>query len=104
MILDVSSRYKTSTPSNGEDDVVNFANTFQEEDLNVENLTFEEENKNNKIKDEDRIIKDEEQIKLRATIPNNLPFTIIISRRQGNKEADNNARKYNLKRLARKTK
>src|SRR6266511_3871681 len=67
VILDVSSRYKTSTPSNGEDDVVNFANTFQEEDLNVENLTFEEENKNNKIKDEDRIIKDEEQIKLRAT-------------------------------------
>ncbi len=42
------------------DDIVNFVNIFQGEDLDVKNLIFEEEGGNNKIKDEDRVIKDKE--------------------------------------------
>jgi len=67
--------------------------------LSVKNLAFEGEDKNNKIKNKDRVIEDEEQTKLRAIIPNNLPFIIVIPRRQESKEADNNTRKYNLKKL-----
>jgi len=54
----VSNRYETSTPFNsGDSDVVNFANAFQEEDLGVKNLVFKREDKNNKIEDENRAIK-----------------------------------------------
>ncbi len=60
IIFDVFSRYGTSTPFNNENDVVNFADAFQEEDLDVKNLAFEGEDENDKIKNEDRIIKDEE--------------------------------------------
>ena len=97
------SRYGTPASFGGENDIVNFANAFQGEDLNVENLVFEKEDKNNKIKDEDGAIKDEEQAELRAAISNNLPFTIVIPRRQGSKKTNNNTRKYDLKRLARET-
>ena len=59
MIFDVSSRYETPAPfDDGNDSVVNFANVFQREDLGVENLVFEGKNGNNKIEDEDRVIKD----------------------------------------------
>jgi len=86
MILDVSSRHRTPVPSNNRDNIVNFADAFQKQDLDVKNLAFEGENKNNKIKSEDGAIKDEKQTELRAAIPNNLPFTIIIPRRQGSKQ------------------
>ncbi len=66
--------------------------------MGVKNLTFEEEDGNNKIKDENEVIEDKEQVELRAVIFNNLPFTIVIPRRQESKKADNNARKYNLRR------
>ncbi len=59
MILDVSNKYKTPTSSNNRDNIVNFANAFQGEDLDVENLIFEREDGNNKIKGEDGVIKDE---------------------------------------------
>jgi len=72
--------------------------------LGVENLAFEEEDRNDKVKDEDRVIKNEKQAELRVVIFNNLPFTIIISRRQKSKKTNNNTRKYNLKRLVRGTK
>ena len=98
MVLDVFSRYGTSVSSDGGDDVVNFADIFQGEDLSVKNLIFEGEGGNNKVEDEDRVIKNEEQTELRTTIPNNLPFTIVIPRRQRSKKIDNNTRKYNLKR------
>ncbi len=71
--------------------------------MDVENLIFEEEDRNNKVKDKNRIIKDEKQTELRVVISNNLLFTIVISRRQGNKEADNDARRYNLRRSVRGT-
>jgi len=71
--------------------------------LSVENLIFEGEGGNDEVKDENRVIKDEEQTKLRIIISNNLPFTIVIPRRQRNKETDNNAKKYNLRGLARGT-
>ncbi len=103
MVLNVSSRYGTSTSSNDRNNIINFANTFQRKDLNVKNLTFEEEDKNNKIKNENGTIKDEEQTELRTIISNNLPFTIVIPRQQGSKEADNGVRKYNLKRSVRGT-
>ena len=77
---------------------------FKKKDLNVKNLTFEKENKNDKIKDKNGAIKNKKQTKLRATISNNLPFTIAIPRRQGSKRAHNNTRKYNLKKLTKKTK
>jgi len=78
----MSSRYRAPAPSNdGDSDIVNFADAFQEEDLNIKNLIFEREDRNNKIKDEDRVIKNEEQIELQAVISNTLPFTIVISRR-----------------------
>src|SRR6266536_1864329 len=38
MILDVSSRHGTPAPSDSGDDIVNFADAFQGEDLGVENL------------------------------------------------------------------
>ncbi len=61
MILDVSSRHRVPAPFNNKDgDIVNFANAFQEKDLGVENLAFKGENRNNKIKNEDRVIEDEE--------------------------------------------
>ncbi len=61
MILDVSSRYKTPAPSDNKDnEIVNFADAFQREDLSVKNLVFEGEDKNNKVEGEDRIIKNEE--------------------------------------------
>ena len=56
----MSNRYKTPTSSDNENDVVNFADAFQKEDLDIKNLIFKEENRNDKIKNEDRIIKDEE--------------------------------------------
>ncbi len=59
MILDVFNKHKTPASSNNKNNIVNFADAFQEEDLNIKNLIFEEENKNNKIKDENKIIKDE---------------------------------------------
>ena len=101
MILDVSSRYWTPAFSDNGDDIINFADAFQGKDLGVENLAFEEEDRNDKVKDEDRVIKNEKQAELRVVIFNNLPFTIIISRRQRSKEADNSAKKYNLTRLIR---
>jgi len=101
----VSSRYRTLISFSGEDsDVVNFADAFQEKDLDVKNLIFEGEDRNNKIKSENKVIKDKKQTKLRAAIPNNLSFTIAISRRQGSKGAHNNTKKYDLRRLAKKTK
>ncbi len=60
VVLDVSSRYRTSAPSGDGDDIVNFADAFQGEDLSVENLIFEGENGNDKVEDEDKVIKDEE--------------------------------------------
>ncbi len=60
IILDVFSRYRTPASFNNRDNIVNFADAFQEKDLDVKNLIFEGEDKNNKIKDEDRVIKDEE--------------------------------------------
>src|SRR6266536_1169636 len=59
VILDVSNRYKTPTSSDNENDVVNFADAFQKEDLDIKNLVFKKEDRNNKIEDEDRVIKDE---------------------------------------------
>jgi len=56
----VSSRYGTSVFFDGEDNVVNFADVFQEEDLGVKNLVFEGENENNEVKGENEVIKDEE--------------------------------------------
>ncbi len=53
-------RYRTSAPSNGGDDIVNFADAFQREDLGVKNLIFEGEDKNDKVENEDGAIKDEE--------------------------------------------
>ncbi len=82
----MSNRHRTPTPSNDGDDIVNFADAFQEEDLGVKNLTFEKKDENDEIKDEDRAIKDEKQTELRATISNNLSFTIVIPRRQGSKQ------------------
>ena len=69
--------------------------------MGVENLTFEGEGGNDEVEGENGAIKNEKQTELRTIIPNNLSFTIIISRRQGSKEADNNTRRYNLKRLVR---
>ena len=63
--------------------------------MRVKNLIFEGENKNNKVENKNRVIKDKEQAKLRVIISNNLPFAIVISRRQGSKKADNNIRRYN---------
>ncbi len=61
MILDVFSRHGASASSDNRDsDIVNFANTFQGEDLDVKNLAFEKEDRNNKIEDEDGVIEDEE--------------------------------------------
>jgi len=59
MVLDVSSRYRTPISSNDGNNIVNFVDAFQEKDLNVENLIFEKKDKNNKIEDEDRVIKNE---------------------------------------------
>ncbi len=86
VVLDVSSRHGTPAPSGGGDDIVNFADAFQGEDLGVENLAFEGEDRNDEVEGEDGVIEDEEQAKLRAAIPDDLPFTIIISRRQGSKQ------------------
>src|SRR6266498_415793 len=83
IILDVFSRYRTPALFNdGDNDIVNFADAFQGEDLGVKNLAFEREDRNNKVKDENKIIKNKKQTELRAAISNNLPFTIVISRRQ----------------------
>ncbi len=104
MVLDVSSRHGAPAPSGGGDgDVVNFADAFQGEDLGVENLAFEGEDGNDEIEGEDGAIEDKEQAELRAAIPDNLPFTIAIPRRQGSKGAHNSARRYDLRRLARGT-
>ena len=54
------SRYGTSASSDGGDDVVNFADAFQKEDLGVENLIFKGEDENDEIEDKDRVIKDKE--------------------------------------------
>ena len=59
MVLDVSYKYKTPTSSDGGDNIVNFADAFQGEDLGVKNLAFKGENRNDKVEDEDRVIKDE---------------------------------------------
>jgi len=67
--------------NSGKNDIVNFADTFQKEDLGVKNLIFEKENKNDKVEDEDRVIKDKKKTELRVVIFNNLLFTIVISRR-----------------------
>jgi len=57
----VFSRHGASASSDNRDsDIVNFANTFQGEDLDVKNLAFEKEDRNNKIEDEDGVIEDEE--------------------------------------------
>ncbi len=72
--------------------------------MGVKNLIFEGENRNNKVENENKIIKDKEQAELRAVISDNLPFIIVISRRQGSKGVDNNMRKYNLRRLVREIK
>ncbi len=58
VVLDVSSRHGTPAFFDDRNDVVNFADVL-EEDLDVENLVFEEENRNNKIKSEDVVIEDE---------------------------------------------
>ena len=102
MVLDVSSSYRTPAPSGGGDNIVNFADAFQGEDLGVKNLTFEGEDGNDEVEGEDGVIEDEEQIKLRVVISNNLSFTVVISRRQGSKKTNNNTRRYNLKRLVKK--
>ena len=70
--------------------------------MGVKNLAFEGEDKNDKIEGEDRAIKNEDQIELRVVTSNNLPFTVVIPRRQGSKEADNNTRRYNLRKLTKK--
>ena len=83
VILDVSSRHETPAPSNNEDDdIINFADVFQGKDLGVKNLTFEGEDENNEVKDEDGAIKEKKQVELRAAISDKLPFTVIIPRRQ----------------------
>ncbi len=69
--------------------------------MGVENLVFEEEDRNNKVEGENKIIKNKEQTELRVVISNNLPFTIVIPRQQGSKGAYNNTRRYNLRRLVR---
>ena len=81
MVFDVSSRHGTSASSDSRDDVVNFADAFQGEDLSVENLAFEGEDGNDEVEGEDKAIKDEKQAELRAAIPNDLSFTIVIPRR-----------------------
>jgi len=40
----VSSKHKTPASSGGGDDIVNFADAFQKEDLGIKYLTFEREN------------------------------------------------------------
>src|SRR6266498_3827417 len=97
IVLDVFNRHETSAPSNSENNIVNFADAFQGEDLCVKNLVFEKENRNDEVKNENKAIKNEKQTELRAIISNNLPFTIVIPRRQGSKKANNNTRRYNLK-------
>ncbi len=81
MVLDVSSRHGTSVSSGGGDNIVNFADAFQGKDVGVENLAFEGENENDKVEGEDEVIKNEEQAELRAVIPDNLPFVVVIPRR-----------------------
>ena len=49
--------------------------------MGVKNLTFKEEDGNDKVEGENRAIKNKEQVELRAVISDNFPFTIIISRR-----------------------
>ena len=56
----MSNRYETPVFFGGGDDIVNFADAFQGEDLGVKNLAFKGEDENNKVENEDRIIKDEE--------------------------------------------
>ncbi len=68
--------------------------------MGVENLVFEGEDRNDKVEDENEVIKDKEQVELRVVISDDLPFIVVISRRQRSKEADNNTRRYNLKRSA----
>ncbi len=60
VILDVSSRHGTPASSDGGDDVVNFADVFQGEDLGVENLVFEGEDGNDEVEDKNGVIEDEE--------------------------------------------
>ncbi len=61
VILDVSSRYKAPALFDNKDsDIVNFANAFQKKDLCVKNLTFEGEDRNDEVEDEDRVIEDKE--------------------------------------------
>jgi len=66
--------------------------------LGVENLVFKGEGGNDKIEGEDGVIEDEEQAELRVVIFDNLSFAVVISRRQGSKEADNDTRRYDLRR------
>jgi len=54
----VSSRHGTPTPFGDGDDIVNFADAFQGEDLGVENLAFEGEDGNDEVEGEDRTIED----------------------------------------------
>jgi len=77
----VSNRYETPVFFGGGDDIVNFADAFQGEDLGVENLVFKGEDRNDEVENEDGVIEDEEQVKLRAVISNNLPFVVVIPRR-----------------------
>ncbi len=59
IVLDVFSRYGTPAFFDDKNNIVNFADIFQE-DLDVENLVFEGEDGNDKIKSEDGVIEDEE--------------------------------------------
>ncbi len=54
--------------------------------MGVENLVFEGEDGNDEVEGEDGVIEDEEQVELRVVIFDDLPFTIVISRRQGSKQ------------------
>jgi len=55
----VFSRHGTPAPSDNRNNIVNFADAFQGENLDVKNLTFKKKGGNDEIKDEDRVIKDE---------------------------------------------
>ncbi len=59
MVLDVFSRHGTFVSFGGGDDIVNFADVFQGEDLGVENLIFKKKNGNDEVEGEDGVIKDE---------------------------------------------
>jgi len=53
----VSSRYKTPVFFSDGDNIVNFADAFQKEDLNVKNLVFKRKDKNDEVENENKVIK-----------------------------------------------